>query len=316
MKSATSEVTLDKVKSIWNRNVKFEFKSLFKAMGKAATHVATLKFEELGNDVVEAGASLGLEIPIEELAFSLVSNSASDALRMLTRESMSHITPMNQLEDPGVSDLGFEVSGLSISFDENFFENPSGQPFVGQISFAYKNWLLRCGVAERSAKLISARFPAYFVNSLSGEWRKNAPSYKRLIEVNDSPFKRAEETLMGWNAYFFYLKKRVSENIFDEPFSLAQLYVPLNAYYLEKMDSIERERIGFKAKHRKVCVDLEVELMDWLGANNPSDALRVISGGPGSGKSSFARMFCCDVFERRVAKLFIFHFTLLIQLAM
>jgi hypothetical protein len=73
------------------------------------------------------------------------------------------------------------------------------------------------------------------------------------------------------------------------------MYVPLNAFYLEdKKDDGkgQREEIArMGRKRRRVVVSLENELDQWLRNPRPQDAIRVISGGPGSGKSSFARIF-------------------------
>jgi uncharacterized protein YjbI with pentapeptide repeats len=73
------------------------------------------------------------------------------------------------------------------------------------------------------------------------------------------------------------------------------MYVPLNAFYLEdkkddgKGQIEEIARMG--RKRRRVVISLENELDQWLRNPRPQDAIRVISGGPGSGKSSFARIF-------------------------
>ena len=53
---------------------------------------------------------------------------------------------------------------------------------------------------------------------------------------------------------------------------------------------------------RRICVDLRDELISWLRVNDKSDALRVVSGGPGSGKSSFTKIFCCELAEQGLAK--------------
>ena len=43
--------------------------------------------------------------------------------------------------------------------------------------------------------------------------------------------------------------------------------------------------------HERVVIDLEEELEVWLQAADRNDAIRILSGGPGSGKSSFAKIF-------------------------
>jgi uncharacterized protein YjbI with pentapeptide repeats len=50
-----------------------------------------------------------------------------------------------------------------------------------------------------------------------------------------------------------------------------------------------------KQKRRHVVIDLQKELANWVDDADPQDAIRVISGGPGSGKSSFARVFASSV---------------------
>src|SRR5215213_5233278 len=50
-----------------------------------------------------------------------------------------------------------------------------------------------------------------------------------------------------------------------------------------------------RQKRRHVVIDLQEELTRWVEGADPQDAIRVISGGPGSGKSSFARVFASGV---------------------
>lgn len=48
-------------------------------------------------------------------------------------------------------------------------------------------------------------------------------------------------------------------------------------------------------RRRRVVISLQQELEQWLQKADPRDAIRVISGGPGSGKSSFARIFAAQI---------------------
>ena len=75
------------------------------------------------------------------------------------------------------------------------------------------------------------------------------------------------------------------------------MYVPLNAFYYEnktaKELTEEMARTGRQLK--RVVVSLQNELEQWLQKASPQDSIRVISGGPGSGKSSFARIFAAKL---------------------
>lgn len=43
---------------------------------------------------------------------------------------------------------------------------------------------------------------------------------------------------------------------------------------------------------------MQPALLDWVKKGDPKDAIRVLSGGPGSGKSSFAKIFAADLASR------------------
>jgi len=302
MPTTQRTVALAKPKSVWTRKVKLDLKPLFKALAKAATHTATLKLEELGNDAVEAATSLGIDTPIQELAYVLLKRATLDALLTLTRESNSHINPELCQVDLLTTQTAALLENVSVSFGNEFFQAPAKLPFIKVVAEAYSQWLCDIGVSPNAAASIANRLPSYFTFSLANEWRVNSSRYKPLLEQAGTPFSAAEAAQHGWQLYFSFLRKRVSESIFDEPFSLSQIYVPLNAYYLEPKERGAPAPAMLKVQQKRVCVEMEAELKLWMGAKDKSDALRVISGGPGSGKSSFTKMFCCELAEQGYAK--------------
>src|SRR6185312_5420363 len=80
--------------------------------------------------------------------------------------------------------------------------------------------------------------------------------------------------------------------------SLSQIFVPLSAYYSKERPRTEMEGNVVRderQKRRHVVIDLHEELKRWVDSADPQDAIRVISGGPGSGKSSFARVFASGI---------------------
>jgi uncharacterized protein YjbI with pentapeptide repeats len=302
MNNESTSIEIAKPKSIWGRSVKLDIKPFFLALGKGIVHAATLKVDDVGIDIVEAVASLGLDTPVSELAFVLVKRSTSKALISLTRESLSHIDPKS-LESKELTDECLNLlDGLTITFGKDFIRRPSEEIFVKDIAAIYERWLLDNGVSISSAKSISSRIPAYFTFALATEWRSNAAKYKPLILEDGSPFASAEAVESGWQLYFSFLRRRVSESVFDESFGLSDIYVPLNAYYLLSKERSSRQGEGFDPKPTRVCVRLHDEIKRWLDAGDKSDAIRVISGGPGSGKSSFTKMLCCDFAESGFAK--------------
>jgi uncharacterized protein YjbI with pentapeptide repeats len=155
--------------------------------------------------------------------------------------------------------------------------------------------LERFGLTEAQSKSITDRLPSYFVFALNDQWRQRPEEYLPLKQAFNTPFTKASEREQAWFRYSAWLQKQADEGMFDEAISLRQVYVPLRGYYERKATGEKEERLEHKPfgekKSEKVVVELEKYLEEWLNRNDTHDAIRVISGGPGSGKSSLARMF-------------------------
>ena len=56
----------------------------------------------------------------------------------------------------------------------------------------------------------------------------------------------------------------------------------------------QQEVLSIRQKLPKV-IDLETELEKWLDKSDKHDAIRIISGGPGSGKSSLTKIWAAKL---------------------
>jgi len=253
---------------------------------------------ELGNDTVETLSAVGLTTEPGELAFLLIRRSLTKALFDLVGESASqYLTQSNKDSMALTEQLDFSIASQETQIDHKFLDRPADIPLLRDVQQILNQWLEIHGLSPSSAQTIVERLPTYFVYALNQEWRQNAKTYQPLLQVIDTPFTKAGEREWAWAAYNALLQRRIHEGIFDEPFSLSQIYIPLNAYYQEdtykKDTGDEISRLG--RNRRRVVVSLEKELERWLASPNPQDTIRVISGGPGSGKSSFARIFSARI---------------------
>lgn len=158
-------------------------------------------------------------------------------------------------------------------------------------------WLNVAAADQKKAVAIINRFPSYFVFVLCDEWAKNADKYSRLR--NNTPFTDAAVMEEDWERYRAWLARQIQESIFDEAFSLEQIYVPLRAYYMKQdaKDEFSRQYYGEKNKEKRMTVELQQNLREWLSKDDREDDTRIICGGPGSGKSSFAKMFAAEICE-------------------
>ena len=196
-----------------------------------------------------------------------------------------------------ILNLALETSSLTIK--KTFFEHPEKASIVKRVKPVFKEWLKQCRLSEADAQAISDRLPIYFAAALHEEWGSHAKDYGVLKEKLDTPFTQANERAQAWLRYGTWLQQQVEEPMFLEAFSLKRVYVSLRAYYNRKVEDQKAEVVDGKLagdrRSGRVVVELEQELESWLNKAVKTDTIRLISGGPGSGKSSFAKMFAAKL---------------------
>ncbi|NJM74300.1 MAG: NACHT domain-containing protein, partial [Scytonema sp. RU_4_4] len=195
------------------------------------------------------------------------------------------------------------IESLIIKSNKTPVDTGNETYFLEAVKTPFAQWLGGFGLNQAQVKVISNRLPNQFVYALHQEWNNNSDKYIPLQEELNSPFLQVTEQErqkeLKWRLYSVWLQKQVEQRIFDEVFTLKDVYIPLRAYYERKAEEQDDEkseiRITKDKTYEKVVVDLEHELEDWLNNAHPDDAIRVISGGPGSGKSSFTKWFAAKL---------------------
>jgi len=291
-------VKAKKTTPIIKRPLSLDAKSFAIALAKGAGHALLGKFDDLSDDGIDAMAAIGLaENGPEILAYKLLQNSLLNAMKALledTKDLIGEINASDKFEKILEQHIGdFEIT-------EDFFTSPSKLQLVKSITNATSEWLINQGHSESVARTISSRFPGYIPYSLHKEWQSNAVDYETIKHALSSPFAIAVEHINSWHSYSAQLQLRLEEPVFGEPFGLRQIYIPLNAYYETKIGKNETLEES-KAKQR-VVVRLRDELDNWLSSSKKDDAVRAISGGPGSGKSSFSKIYAAHVANQNKIK--------------
>ncbi|MFL6282024.1 MAG: pentapeptide repeat-containing protein [Pyrinomonadaceae bacterium] len=302
--------------SVLNRSIKFSFRDLFKSATKAVVKGATLRYADALGDLTDALTSIELSRDCGEVAWLLIQRSLLQALHdlleenepLLYRDRNNPFASLTRLglppDDPDAItarlDLSLEQSEMVI--DESFFLRPRTLPVLEHFKTPFREWLELFGLNNAEATSIVNRLPSYFVHALNEQWRERATDYVCLKEAFDTPFTKAGAAEQAWHSYAALLRKQVDEPMFVEAFSLRQVYVPLRAYFVER-DAADKEarfdpRTAEARNAERVVVKLDEEIDAWLAANDTKDAVRIISGGPGSGKSSFTKMLAAKLAER------------------
>lgn len=290
-------------KSLWLQPLKADFKSLFKALGKGVAHSIAGKKEDLAADLAEAATAIGVATPPEQLAGRLVERSLRRAVLALVQEASDVFLQLKITEKQAEKvtdgiDTAFE--DVAVVIDRDFFERPGEMRVVQWVQKALTQWLLGMGLKTSKSEGLSARLPSYFTFAVQEEWRKHAGTYEPLRESHDSPFAKAGEREELWNLYTAWLSQQADQRMFDETFSIRQVYVRLRAAFARKK-SKDGSGVGGDVDRnapKQQAVWLDECLDAWLENWDSGDAIRVLSGGPGSGKSAFARMFAATVARR------------------
>ena len=246
---------------------------------------------------LEALKSLGFERTEEELAWRLISRAMMKAVFDLLAESHSRLSPKKK-------DIKLQLHNdlwqRQLTIGPDFFDYPGQSPIVGDVQEFLYEWFDWCDFAGKpETDAIVRRLPSFFTFALNDEWRKGKPEYKDLTEFFNNPFMQAAVLDEDWTRYHAFLRKQAAETVFGEGFGLEQLYIPLNATVCPSSGEEEGCFRQEKRQEPGIVVDLKTNLLEWLAHGEPDDAVRIVSGWPGSGKSSFAKIFAAQLPEHQ-----------------
>ncbi|WP_097092513.1 NACHT domain-containing protein [Novosphingobium sp. Chol11] len=112
--------------------------------------------------------------------------------------------------------------------------------------------------------------------------------YEPLFSSLKIPGALAADISTSWQSYRakliydFEVRPLFGQEI--ERISLSQLYVPLRGIFSKDDDDIDSEGYNIISSHEMVRIDSELDT--WVESESLSDWLRLVGGGPGSGKST------------------------------
>ena len=284
--------------SVLNRSLEVNFQGLFKAVTSLGIDAASQRWAFAGKDLASALTAVGLEAKNpEELAWALIFNSLRHAIASLAMDSQGLMPKAPHDWEAFCDNLGFsDVEDIELTISASFFDRPKQLPILEPMQQPLKRWFVGFGADPQQAENLVQLLPTYFVFALHQEWRRHALEYALMATVVETPFTQAAERERDLELYQAWLQKQVQEPMLLEAFGLARVYVDPYAYYRRRVEG--GDRYEEREKWERVVVELDAALQDWLRKADKNDAIRVVSGGPGSGKSSFTKMFAARHGER------------------
>src|SRR3954454_15561072 len=278
-----------------NARVRVDVRAMFVALGKLEVYTATLNPRALA-DAVELAAAVKVKPDsFDTRAWTLIRLALGRAMARVAVDALQ-----GEGRAPGdpqglVATLDLALQGEEPLLTPDFLAFPARLPLVERLKAPLRQWLQGFGLEPEAAARATHDLGARFTQELDREWGRHPDDYAPLQAALDTPFTRGSERERAWLTYRAYLDAQLDEPIFGETFGLRAVYVPLRAYYEEPLPQAEADDDrddGLRRparRTRRVVVDLEAELRRWLDQTDKNDAVRIVCGGPGSGKSSSAR---------------------------
>ena len=286
--------------------------NLLKGIANIIKDAMTAGWASLPADVIDTISAIKIDDNPEIFGWKLISRSLADSLVTLISET-NPIYYKDDIElEPLDKSLNKYLENKNYFIDSNFFKDPKNFGLINDIKPSLKEYLEIFNLQDTESSNILERLNSYFVFSLMNEWRKNVRYYSILKDILETPFDSSEKKESEWNIYRNYIETQIHKPIFSETFCLSQLYIPLRSYYKIKVKKDEgskeelADNLGKKDdKYKRIVVDLESYLLEWLNKEDKNDSIKIIRGGPGYGKSSFLKMFASKLSSKGKRVLFI-----------
>jgi len=242
-------------------------------------------------------ASINVEETNESKAWALISLSLVGAIEALRPKRIDKRTERGVKK--AFKKLGDETTklikeGAKFVVDPEFFEAPQSAAIYQRLRPALidglRVYFAREGVDQASLdRDIGARLDTAFNATVYRVMRAKAAQFESLKDSVHAPGYTAALREYEWSVYRTSLRERFElEPVFGQEstrIALQQLYVPPRAAWANA-ETVERTP--------RICEPLHVILRNWLyGEDGPR--LKLVVGGPGSGKSSFAKAFASEV---------------------
>ena len=113
----------------------------------------------------------------------------------------------------------------------DFLKNPASLEILPDFKDYFHKFLVLFRLTTKEAELITNRIPAYFVYEVNDIWRRNADDYAVLLKKIETPFSVAVQREQEWQAYRAWLDFQTRQPVFEEAFSLKDIFIPLRAYH-------------------------------------------------------------------------------------
>ncbi|MEZ8239253.1 pentapeptide repeat-containing protein [Vibrio splendidus] len=293
------DLELEQPISVWYQAISFDAKEFFTALGKVVVNVAAQDAKGIAENVLDMLKSAGIEGKSPNVvAWHLINSALNKSIYDILLEYVNVLNTPLEVESE-VEDLALLLSkamgAKTIGINHDFFSRPKSLSLLNTLEQPLTDWFMGLGISVADANAMYLRLRDYLPIALHQQWLSDTSLYGPVQDALTSPFLAASRAEREWLMYGAWLQGEANKTVFSEAFGLRQVYVPLRGYYEIRADEECLDNTPSQKATEKivVCVDDEIKL--WVQSFDKSSVVKVLSGGPGSGKSSAAKILAADI---------------------
>ena len=268
---------------------------LIRHLGEAATQGALLQdWPNVVASLSRAAETIAIKRSEGALAWQLLLTGIGEALTEVANQQ-----PPTLVNDQDVTTISKRVQqeATELIIPVDFLDHPWTLPPVMLAKDTLLKWLAPSADSPVPQDLVNLghRFDSALVLGLHRAIREDETHYRPLLALREDPTSPAWQVLEDWRQYRAWLISEFrTAPVFDESFAIDQIYVPLNAWHW-----VQQETNGeTEPKKVRSVVNLNDDMLAWLRGERGNGRLRLVSGGPGSGKSSAMKALAATLTEK------------------
>ena len=244
-----------------------------------------------------------LEDSPENMAWTFLANCVSTALMTLLREPRMRC----ELKDQELTGL---AKGLVDALPDdgdirgtdliNLALAPCTKECIQQAS---ETITLAAPEADFEQSQLEQMYREALARSVTVVFQKQSVLFSGLIESITGPTAEPEMREIAWQRHGAWCRNLFCESPIFSPdndidIPLSHVYQKLRCYWNDKHEK-ECDGDGEPLQYRTATVgNIHETIYTWLNKLTKDDTIRLISGGPGSGKSSFAKAFATELLNK------------------
>lgn len=253
--------------------------------------------------LVKAATSARIDEPTEARAWRVAALSFAWAVGRIHDETQISKDGLRQSLSLALAAAKSSIDKGEAVIGRSFLERPTTLPLYKEMkSTLLGNRTETVAGSVISDSLFSAKLDIAFNQGVFAVWSRKPDYFRSLAEALQSPGADAVENDFSWTLYRESLKYQFHvQPVFGqdkESISLAQIYVPLRAYWKNEDDKDYNFRGAMRIPSSATFLMLDAEIDSWIEHESIDDWLRLVGGGPGSGKSTTLRALASRLADR------------------